>query len=145
MWNLRIPIHSYFTARAEKNFPYVDPQVCSQEAQSYLSEGKLLEAEGFIDAALRLDDHFAPAYVLRAMLRGRQGDLSGARLDIQTALNLTPDSADALFVSAMIATSLNDTASAKADVQKALQNAPPNWPSRNEAEKLLEKLRTTVP
>ena len=93
-----------------------------------------------IDAAVKLDDQFAPAYVSRAVQRGLRGDFRGAKVDIQSALSLTPDSADALFISATIAMKLNDVASAKADFQKAIENAPMDWPHRYETKQILEQL-----
>jgi tetratricopeptide (TPR) repeat protein len=140
MWNLRIPIHYLPAVLAESTPWYVDPPMLLKQAQDYVDEGKPAEAEVAIDAALKLDDHFALAYVRRAVQRGLRGDFKGARVDIQSALTITPNSADALFVSGVIATKLNDVTSAKADFQKALQNAPVDWPHRYETKQILEKL-----
>jgi hypothetical protein len=140
MWNLRIPIHYYPTVRAESTPPFLDPDMCTQQGQALLDEGNLLEAGLALDSALKLDDRYAPAYILRAAQRIRQDNLKGAFEDSQAALTLAPNSPDALYVSAIVAQLMHDGVSAKAKVKKALQNAPDDWPRRNEAQQLFEKL-----
>jgi hypothetical protein len=140
MWNLRVPIHYLPSVLAESKPWQVDPPMLLKQAENYIAEGKPAEAEVLIDAAVKLDDQFAPAYVSRAVQRGLRGDFRGAKVDIQSALSLTPDSADALFISATIAMKLNDVASAKADFQKAIENAPMDWPHRYETKQILEQL-----
>jgi hypothetical protein len=144
MWSAegrgRIPIHNFFVARAEPLPPYLVPQVYIQQAQEYLEIGQTANAELAFDAALRLDERFVPAYVLRAVYRSQKGDLVGAKSDIQTALQILPESPEARFVSAQIAALLGDMESAKSEAEKALQLSPPNWPQRNEAQKFLNQL-----
>jgi hypothetical protein len=141
MWNLRIPIHYFPAVRAESTPWFLDPEVYTKEGKAYLQKGKFPDASRAFDTALRLNDRFVPAYVLRAVQQLQQDDLIGALKDIRAAVSLAPDSPDALFISAVIAQRLNDPISAKASVQEALQNAPSDWSQRKDAERLLEQVK----
>jgi hypothetical protein len=142
MWNLRIPIHSFPTVWTGSMMPHLDPEVYTRNGHKQLAAGNLDDARKAFDTALRLDDHYAPAYLLRAAQRLRQDDLIGAQTDIRDALRLTPDLPDALFLSAVIAQRLNDLPTARTNVQKALEIAPSDWRQRSQAELLRAQLES---
>jgi hypothetical protein len=140
MWNRRFPIHSLPQVWAESTPSFLDPEIYTREGHVHLAQGNLADAGLAFDTAVKLDDRYAPAYLLRAAQRLRQDNLTGAQADIRDALRLTPDLPDALFLSAVIAQRLNDVSTARTNVQKALQNAPSDWPQRRQAEQLSEQL-----
>jgi Tfp pilus assembly protein PilF len=73
-----------------------DPNACYFLAQAYMQEGDIQAAETFISRSIELSAKFAPAYNLRALVRGGQGQEKAALQDLETALQIDPNNVEAL-------------------------------------------------
>ncbi len=73
-----------------------DSRACYFLAQAYMHLGDMSAAEAFITRSIDLSGKFAPAYNLRALVRGGQGQEKAALQDFETALKINPNNVEAL-------------------------------------------------
>jgi hypothetical protein len=141
-WSFPVPIRSVYREIEEFNHPrdplqpryYVNMSIASEQGQDRTL------AYWSCDAALRLDEQFAPAYGQRAYLRLRDGDLDAALADAGEALRLDPTQPEALLVRGQVHAVGGALAQSADDVRQALMTAPSEWPHRPEAEQLLKRI-----
>ncbi|MCI5095806.1 MAG: sulfotransferase [Rhodobacteraceae bacterium] len=101
-----------------------DPKACYFLAQAYMQEGDIQAAETFISRAIELSAKFAPAYNLRALLRGGQGQEKAALRDLETALQIDPNNVEALVNISLPLARQNRHADSRQAVERAVALDP---------------------
>jgi tetratricopeptide (TPR) repeat protein len=74
------------------------------------------EARRWLDSAVAVEPHYAPAYGLRARVRLQLGDAAGARADAETAIRLSRD-VWAIATMALVEVQAGDTLAARGRVE----------------------------
>ncbi len=93
------------------------------------------------DEAIRLDPTEARAWANRGNARGTRGDIEGAIADLDEALRREPALHDCYILRAFARRRRGDLPGAVGDLDRVLELAPPDWPRRAEAERLLREAR----
>jgi len=109
-----------------------------------LQQGRLEEAEGAFEAALRLRKNFAEAYVGRGAARFLRGDLAGAEADLRQALAIAPDMLEARYWLGRLLAQIGQVEEAQRHLRAFLERPAPS-PFREEAEALLQMLQGASP
>ncbi len=140
IWFLTIPVASLPSEIYRWRHPPIvlaTAEFCAR-GKALVGQEKFLEARDQFDAAIRLDPRAARFYVERCTANIGLRDLARAEADVAAALRLAPKNRDALFLRAYLLTVKGDTSAAADELRKVLEDAPPNWPLRDEAQRLLE-------
>ncbi|MCI0340484.1 MAG: serine/threonine-protein kinase [Planctomycetales bacterium] len=112
-----------------------------------LARLRLGDVDGAIadaDEALRLDPSEAKTWINRGNARGTRGDVEGAIADLDEGLRRNPRLLDGYMLRAFARRLGGDLEGAAADLARALELAPPDWPRRAEAERLLKGVEAAV-
>jgi len=148
VWTFKRPLRYLYVEIDEYLHPpqIVDPVAYVQRGDAIMRSGNLALARRCFEVALRLNRDFAPAHVGLAKVRLQGGDTTGATSDLECALRLRPGMPEALFVRAALRHGQGDTQGAIDDLQESLRNAPPEWPTREHAQQLLDQtVRDNMP
>lgn len=83
-------------------------------------------AHAELDAALKVEPDFIPAYNKRSLIKRTEGDYKGSLEDSNKAIQLAPSRAEYYVNRSLTYELLHDLKAAKADIEKALQIDPKN-------------------
>lgn len=117
----------------------VDPRTFVNLAAAYANQQKLAEAETCLDAAIALDSAYCPARVQRIIFYLNSGRVQQAEADAAEGLRRCPREPELYFLRGVMRLRSNDAVAGAADLQRSLSLAPPDWPRRQEALKMLEQ------
>lgn len=115
------------------------PEVHFYRAEAFLELNDLAAAAKDYSIVIDLRPDHAPSYHKRAMLHG---DPAAAMRDASEAVRLDPANPTYAFDRALLRIQAGDRAGAAADLEAALRNAPPDWPRRADAQRLLTQARS---
>lgn len=101
--------------------------------------GDLRGSEADYTEAIRLSPHDAMAYFDRAVTRRQAGDPQGAMADFGEVIRLNPQGVEGYLNRGILRMRVGSTDEAAKDFRKALEIAPPEWPGRPEAQRLLQE------
>jgi tetratricopeptide (TPR) repeat protein/predicted Ser/Thr protein kinase len=113
-------------------------RTASEDACLLLSRIGEEKRKEWLEAALRIAPHCAPAWFGRALTRKNPRD---AIEDLAHAIDIWPAFAEALALRGIAWASLGETDRAEADFRAALAESPPDWPARNCVQIALNGLR----
>jgi tetratricopeptide (TPR) repeat protein len=94
-------------------------------AQVLCTSERFEEAERACDRAIGASKEHAPAWALRAELKGRRGDVPGAMRDIERALLLRPKDGELSYSRAQLRRKAGEVQLARADLEKAVSLGHP--------------------
>jgi tetratricopeptide (TPR) repeat protein len=100
-----------------------DGQILTDRARAFILLGKWTEAGKDLENAIAVMPQLADPYVVRAGLRRKAGDMSGAREDIALALSREPNNARALLERGVQRHGAGDIEGARADWLALIANA----------------------
>jgi hypothetical protein len=137
-----LPVESAWAERRNAHMPpvFARPEEYSRRGMESLAAGRLTEAEGQFELALRFDPNFPWALAHRGMLRFVRGEKDAGMADISAALRAAPDMFDVRLQRASFRLELGDTKGALQDVRDALRAMPADWPNRAQAEQFERQL-----
>jgi hypothetical protein len=110
------------------------------DAEKLLAAGNSNAAREKLNAAIEMDDSYAVAFAQRGLMRKDEGDRVGALADANEAVRLDPTAPFGYLLRGYVRAELGDRAGAIQDMQNALGRSAPDWPMRNNAAQLLERL-----
>lgn len=125
--------------RSRQNAATSAAQPMNNLVVAYLRAGRMADAESFLKSVLEVNDRSTEAYMLMALVKRSQGDVSGAELNYQKAIDTDPDNA-ALYVElARLQVEQNLLDKANATLKVALAKSPGNADANVMLANLLEQ------
>lgn len=126
--------------RARHPPAFASPEAYTRRGMEALQAGRLEQAAGQFDLALRVDPEFARARAHRGIVQYARGEKAAGLAELDRALERAPELFDVRLQRASFRQESGDLAGARADVTAALRTMPRDWPQRPAAEAFARRM-----
>lgn len=142
MSNAVNPISSFYHELASLQSPpaAIMPEIYELRAIHAMETGNFAQAEADLTLAIKLADNPADACKQRGVLYASAGRWEEARRDFATMAEHAPENPDAWFMRAQAEQALGNGAAARSDLQQALAVAAPDWSTRPDVARFLNRM-----